>query len=367
MLSLIGVIDSIYLSISHYRNYADIGYSSFCAISKSINCDTVSQSSYSILLGIPVPLWGVMGYGAILVLLILAWKNRHYHLPLWSLLFVISLGFSLYSVILAFISGYFIRSYCIMCLLTYGINLLLLFYTWVIRKRFELPPLVKGVRQDISWCFRNRLIFRIAVLGLPALVIGMFFFPAYWQFSSKLPIDNIATGKTIDGHPWIGATNPEIEIVEYTDYMCFQCRKMHFFLRELVARYPNRVRLVHKQFPMDNEVNAIVKEPFHVGSGRMAIIALYAAEKNKFWQMNDALFKLGGSAKQIDLTALADQIGLDPEGLRESLTKRKDLHFALARDIWDGIKLKITGTPSYVINGKVYLAQIPADIINAIR
>jgi hypothetical protein len=42
IIALIGLFDSLYLSISHYRNYVDIGYQSFCAISKAINCDTVA-------------------------------------------------------------------------------------------------------------------------------------------------------------------------------------------------------------------------------------------------------------------------------------------------------------------------------------
>jgi uncharacterized membrane protein len=57
-----GLSASIYLSINHYRNYTDIGYKSFCAISRAINCDTVSQSTYSIFLGVPVAVWGVIGH-----------------------------------------------------------------------------------------------------------------------------------------------------------------------------------------------------------------------------------------------------------------------------------------------------------------
>jgi uncharacterized membrane protein len=57
-LAIMGLADAIYLSISHYRVYTDIGYASFCAISKAINCDTVSQSPYSILWGAPVPVLG---------------------------------------------------------------------------------------------------------------------------------------------------------------------------------------------------------------------------------------------------------------------------------------------------------------------
>jgi uncharacterized membrane protein len=61
-LIIAGLANATYLSISHYRVYTDIGYRSFCAISKAINCDTVSQSPYSIFLGLPVPIWGIIGY-----------------------------------------------------------------------------------------------------------------------------------------------------------------------------------------------------------------------------------------------------------------------------------------------------------------
>ena len=71
-LAAAGLVDSIYLSVSHYRNYVDIGYSSFCAISRAINCDTVSQSPYAIFLGMPVPVWGVIGYIFVLLLIYFA-------------------------------------------------------------------------------------------------------------------------------------------------------------------------------------------------------------------------------------------------------------------------------------------------------
>lgn len=366
LLALVGLGDSVYLSISHYRNYTDIGYSSFCAISQSINCDTVSQSPYSIFMGVPVPVWGVLGYGMLLFLLGLAWQHRNALMPLWSLLFIIALGFALYSVVLALISAYYIRSYCIMCILSYAINLLLLFYAWIVRRRFELPALAAGMRQDFLWCLRNRWMRGVALASVPVILGAMLFFPNYWHYPSDLPITNIPTGLTNDGNPWIGAEHPEIEIVEYTDYLCFQCRKMHYFLRKLVARYPDRIRLIHKHFPMDNEVNAIVKQPFHVGSGRLAVIALYAAQQNKFWEVNDRLFEIGGKKEQIDLARFAKEFDMDPEGLRKSLTTRTDLHMALAKDIWDGIKLKITGTPAYCIEGQVYLAQVPAEVLRRV-
>jgi len=75
-LILAGLFTSIYLSISHYRVYTDMSYKSFCALSKAINCDTVSQSPYSILLNIPLPIWGVMGYLFLMGLLVFSFKKE---------------------------------------------------------------------------------------------------------------------------------------------------------------------------------------------------------------------------------------------------------------------------------------------------
>jgi uncharacterized membrane protein len=75
LITLIGLADAIYLSISHYRVYMDMGYQSFCAISQALNCDTVSQSLYSILFNVPVPVWGVFGYAFFLILLTFAWPK----------------------------------------------------------------------------------------------------------------------------------------------------------------------------------------------------------------------------------------------------------------------------------------------------
>jgi len=366
LLSLGGLADSVYLAVSHYRVYTDIGYSSFCALSKSINCDTVSQSPYSILLGVPVPVWGVLGYLVFSLLLGLAWRERRRQKDGWALLQSIALLFSLYSLVLAFISTYFVHSYCIMCILSYGINLLLLFYAWLIRKRFQLPRLFIGLRRDVNLLWRSPAARRVCLVVLIFAIVGMTGFPPYWSYAEPLPIHGLQSGMTEDGHPWIGALHPELEITEYTDYLCFQCRKMHRYLRKLVDRYPDRIRLIHRHFPMDNAINPLVREPFHVGSGKMAILAIFAAEQGRFWQMNDALFDLARQRGELDLRELAERTGVDLDGMRQALADRKDLEMKLAKDIWAGMKLDITGTPAYVIDGKVYLAQIPPEIFRAV-
>jgi uncharacterized membrane protein len=152
ILTGLGLADAIYLSISHYRVYTDIGYASFCAISKAINCDTVSQSPYSILWGAPVPVWGVFGYLCVLVFLPFAGSKEAEKVRLWPFLFWIFLGFSLYSLALGLISALYIYSYCLMCIVSYAINFLLLFYAWLIRRRFAQKGLIADLYLDVQFC-----------------------------------------------------------------------------------------------------------------------------------------------------------------------------------------------------------------------
>ena len=362
-IALAGLLDAIYLSIAHYRVYADIGYQSFCAVSRAINCDTVSQSPYSIFVGIPVPVWGIVGYALFLMLLGLAWSKTFAVKRLWTLLFLISLAFSIYSIILAWISTFLIHSYCIMCIASYGINFLLLFYTHIIRQRFEIRGILTPLKQDLSHLWQRKSQSLALFLPLSGVVVVMLlFFPVYWSFDPPELSAYIPHGITEDGHPWIGAANPEIEIVEFTDYQCFQCNKMHFYLRQMMVNHPGKIKLIHRHFPMDHEINPIVKEPLHHGSGKMAMLTIYAASQNKFWQMSDLLFSIARVTPKIRIKELADQTGLKYEALLKAINSRK-IRLKLQEDILDGLKLGVTGTPSFVINNKVYHGQIPPELL----
>ena len=364
--ALTGLADSIYLAISHYRVYTDIGYKSFCAISRTINCDTVSQSPFSIFLDVPVPVWGIIGYSFFLLLMSFAWHRGMERRRIWTLLFLMSIGFSLYSVILAMITTIYIHSYCVMCILSYGINFFLVYYLWLVRRRFGCEGIIKAFGQDLVFLWAQKV--RVASVFLPFLIATgptMLFFPNYWTFKPPPPSATTSTGTTEEGHPWIGANSPELVITEYADYLCFQCKKMHYYLRELIAKHPEKIRLVHRHFPMDHEYNFIVKHPFHVGSGKMALLAVHAAAEGKFWQMNDVLFGMAGETHKIDIQEIATRTGLDYPKLLSSANDSKALH-QLKVDIWQGMKLRMTGTPSFLIDDKVYQGQIPPEILKKV-
>jgi protein-disulfide isomerase/uncharacterized membrane protein len=364
-LSFSGILVSLYLSFSHYKVYTDITYKSFCAISSAINCDTVSQSPYSIFFHVPVPIWGIMGYCFFFLLVTLGEKGESTQARMWSIPFVVAMLFSSYSVVLAFISSYYIKAYCILCIISYGVNLLLAYFTWLITRRFSHKHFFSRIKDDIEY-LKYRKKQTAVLLGCFMLVAAAlpFVFPAYWNIASVDSAVDIPKGITKEGHPWIGSPAPSLEIVEYSDYQCFQCKKMHFLLRQLVADNPDTIRIVHRNYPMDHQFNPIVKEPFHRGSGKMALLAIYAASKGKFWQMNDHLYKLVGSKKNIRVEAVAEALDLDYQELARALNSRR-LRHQLQKDIFSGIKLGISGTPAYVVDGKVYLGQIPAELLKS--
>ena len=169
-LVLCGLVVSGYLAYSHYLNYTDIAYQSFCAISNAVNCDTVSQSVYSIFLGMPVPVWGVIGYAFLLFLVVLAWRREAMEARIWALIFWLTLIFVLASLGLAAISIFLIHSYCIMCIGIYLVSFFSLWFAWLIRSRFAAKGLGYDTFSDMKHLWQKK---HLSIPVLAAFLIGV--------------------------------------------------------------------------------------------------------------------------------------------------------------------------------------------------
>ena len=367
ILAFAGLVDSVYLSISHYRIYNDVVYESFCAISHAINCDTVSQSPYAVFMHLPVPIWGTIGYVFFLLLLMITGTSPEREQRVWGIMLLVSVIYSTYSIILSIITIAYIHSYCIMCILVYAINFLLVYFCWLTRRRFDPQPVFVAIRSDLRYLWRRP---KITTLTIAPFLGGVFllwsFLPSYWNFQPSIWATSQPSGLTSDGHPWIGSEDPKLIITEFTDYLCFQCSKMNYHIRKLMVRYPGQIKVIHRHFPMDHTVNPIVQKPVHTGAGSLALLAIYAITEDKFWLTNDYLFANARFTSSIDLRSLADEIGLDYEKLSRSI-KNDVFRRKLENDIKDGLRLGVKGTPTYLINGSIYHGQIPPKILQQIH
>lgn len=366
ILLLFGLGDSIYLTYLHVQNYTNVTFSSFCALSKSINCDTVSQSPWSILLGVPLALWGVGAYVLFLVIFLAALRQTRESQAVWYVLCFLGALYSVASLYFSYISSTKINAYCILCLLSYTINFSLLFFCLLILRRYCSDSFVSGLVKGTRYLFRRRTPAICIITLFLSFFLLRFLISPYWLYSFPGLSTDVAHGITEEGHHWIGAENPTVTIHEFADYQCFQCGKMHLFLRQLVSQNPETLRLVHHHYPMDHKFNSlIVPEPFHIGSGKMAMIAIYAGTKGNFWEMNDALYSLGREKQSFNTRTLAAMTGFSPRELAAATRNQQIREFLLA-DIRRGMRYEIIGTPSYVIDDQVYQGSLPPEILRSI-
>ena len=368
VLALLGIIDSAYLAIAHYKNYTDIFYSSFCAISRSINCDTVAQSAYSILWGVPLAVWGIVDYLFVLLLVfeIRRCEQAERRKNIISILLFFSIINALGSLFLAYISHTKIHSYCLLCILSYALNFGLLFFSWLLYHRFCQKLFFDNLANGILFLIKQKSFKLGCLLLLSISIILIVFFPAYWFFPNGIDLEGrqVPHGKTEYGNYWIGAKNPELIIEVFSDYMCFQCFKTHFFLQQLVVNNPEFLRVVYYHFPMDDKFNQLlVKEPYHVGAGKMALLAIYAETIGKFPEMSELLFRIARNRNTLNTKKISEELQVPHRDVIAALSN-PSFRLILRNDIRRGGMNCITGTPSFIINGKVYNGFLPKEILS---
>jgi protein-disulfide isomerase len=84
-------------------------------------------------------------------------------------------------------------------------------------------------------------------------------------------------------------------------------------------------------------------------------------ETDRFWEMNDVLFAIDQQTGAVNVKDLSRQAGVAFDDIRQAL-QDKNLWHRLKQDIKAGIDHNLTGTPGFVIDGKVYMGQVPADV-----
>ncbi|MGI5861029.1 MAG: vitamin K epoxide reductase family protein [Myxococcales bacterium] len=359
---LAGLGVAIELTVLHVRVHLDPAFRSFCAINETVNCDTVAQSPYSVFLGVPVSVWGILGYLAMSGVAIAAFllKQRGRDVLAGMMLALTSFSVCM-SLVLGGISTFKLKCFCLLCMFTYGINLVLLVLSLLEAKRWGVAPSVRaalGFASD-EW----KRVLPVGVFGSVAVVALLAFYPAYWAAPSHADV-NLPTGTDAFGDPWIGAKEPKLTIIEYSDYQCPHCRRGHDEMRALLAKHPSEVRLVHRHYPLDEACNPKIKSRFHPNACEYAKMSVCAGEQGKFWEANDYLFENGRQESPITPSALAKAVQAAP-GKLEACMKSSAAQSRVDGNIQEGIRRGIQGTPSFQVGDKVYPGRLPPEVIDS--
>ncbi len=123
LISLVGLFDSVYLTIKHYS-----GEPVPCSLVEG--CETVLTSPYAEIAGVPLAALGAAAYFAAFSLSILAaFGNRVF----WKLLGIQSVLMAVFSIWLIYLQGFVIGAYCQFCLISAGSSIAL-FSTYLASK-----------------------------------------------------------------------------------------------------------------------------------------------------------------------------------------------------------------------------------------
>jgi predicted DsbA family dithiol-disulfide isomerase len=148
------------------------------------------------------------------------------------------------------------------------------------------------------------------------------------------------------GAPSTGAKNAAVTIVEFSDFQCPYCRGSQGTLKQILQSYGNSVRLVFKHLPLD----------IHPEAFPAAQAAFCAGEQGSFWQYHDALFASDGLSREL-FNKFALDLRLDLPKFRDCL-KSEVSHAAILKDVNEAKRLGINGTPTFIINGRLFRGSI---------
>ncbi|HET9987537.1 MAG TPA: sigma-70 family RNA polymerase sigma factor [Kofleriaceae bacterium] len=153
--------------------------------------------------------------------------------------------------------------------------------------------------------------------------------------------------------PAKGAANAPVTITMYSDMICPYCGNSLGTLDQLMDEYPGKLRIVMKQLPVHT-------------AAVMPAEANYAADaQGKFWELHDLMAQHQDDLSRGNVEALAQQAGLDMTAFRAALDNHT-FKPAVAADIASAKDIELNATPSFVINGRRVIGNLPVESFRAV-
>ncbi len=160
----------------------------------------------------------------------------------------------------------------------------------------------------------------------------------------------------VHGAPSKGSQAAPVTLVKFEDFHCPFCKQVQPTLAQLLAQYDGKLRLVHKDLPLDG---------IHPQARQAAEAARCADEQGKFWSYHDKLYDSAPKAAAVDLKSYAKQVGLDLGAFERCFSSGK-YKGMVQKDVLEGARAGITGTPAFFVNGRAISGAQPVEAFAAI-
>jgi protein-disulfide isomerase len=158
-----------------------------------------------------------------------------------------------------------------------------------------------------------------------------------------------------------GAENPELTVIEYSDFQCPFCAEYAKWMTQLREKYGDRVQFVFRNYPLADHEWAT-----------FAAQAAYAASlQGKFWEMHDLLFErqdewASSSDPRPLFDSYAESLGLDLDKFHADTDAQSTLDF-IKQQATAGKDAGVSHTPWFVVGGESVLPRSLEQFDQAIQ
>lgn len=360
ILAFAGLLLSIKLACIYYvANYEKYALSSFCSINEFVDCDGAARSTVSQFWGIPLAYWGIFFYITVLFLTVVDRFKKFRFLKFLevfknSMSYISMLGTLAFtcSMVLAGLSIFKIHKLCILCFITYFIDLFIAivassgsFKNLVSSFKTTVIDFIAGAKQYTK-TFIVLLILATSFLVYSGTTYS--FVPHIKQQKAIMKYRNMKFNPYRVKGNTLGAEDGDVVIELYSDYVCPICYIENIMLHEAVKDFSN-IKIIHHNLPFDKECNPYISINMHPNACFMAKGAIAAGKQGNYWEMSSLLYE--NQPTNINaMLKLAEQLGFNKDKFVKDLeadTTSKEIE----KELVQANKLEIDSTPTIYING----------------
>lgn len=368
--ALLGLVASAASAFVHYQLLNDPAYASFCDVNATFSCTEAYSSRYGAVAGVPVAVFGVIFFAFVLGLVALCSSSPAAAGNLAGYVFAAStLGLAVV-LYLAYASFVILKAVCVLCAGTY-IAVIGLFLLSGSATRYPMTSLPTRALGDLRLLFRTPSALAAAVAFVMAAGAAVAWFPS--QSVATVSAEAGSEGEQVPSAPALTADQiaqfeaylaqqprvpllvpnegAAVVVVKFNDYQCPPCRQTFMEYKPVFAKWakqqPGKVRYVTRDYPLERQCNAFVNQDLHPAACEAAVAVRLAREKGKAEAMEDWLFANQPSLSPASVkSAVATVAGVTDFDARFE----KTLELVKA-DIAQGSALKVSGTPTFFMNG----------------
>lgn len=146
----------------------------------------------------------------------------------------------------------------------------------------------------------------------------------------------------------LGNPDAPIHVVEFTDFQCPYCKKFSSVAQEVLRKYGQKLKWDVRHFPLS----------FHAQARPAAKAVFCASEQGRLSQAKEWIFHAQDKlAEENVFSDMQKQLGLDKDAF-ESCLKSERASAQIQKDLDEGNRVGVAGTPTVYVNGRKFDGDI---------